>query len=623
MTPVELNGTSKDSFRFFGLGVGKTKNQIVLFYSTQPNQPFKIAVSDKQGYNFKRISEKINHHPWWQIFKTSKEKMDFRLSYTKNNYVLTYLEKVNSHYQLKYRLTKDLISWSKSKKINSIQETGMVIPKTKKIIYGRKKVNLASFKKPSQFPETNKDIFQLKERVLGRSNLKISQIFEFKNGYLCLFYQYQDPNIWDSYSWQLLFLDKKDPAKLKWSKNMPITGQLPNPKNEKIKPLGAVKIKEKLVSYWQVNNHNVYALTQPFFKIQKTKPPTPFPYLEKLKRAPENPIIEPRPENKWESKLVFNPAAVYDGEKVHLIYRATGDDNVSRFGYAQSEDGILINKRLDYPVYQPRKDFETNKEAPLVKAREFVSGGGSGGCEDPKLTKIKDKIYMTYTAWDGAHFPRVALTSIDSDDFCSEEWNWTAPILISPPQEIHKNWTIFPGKVNGKYAMLTGIVPEIEVFYLNDFKFKEKKFLCSERPRGVQTNPETQNSWDNLLRGAGPPPLKTDDGWLVLYHAMDRNDPGRYKVGAMVLDKNDPTEILYRSNTPLLEPDMDYENEGFKAGVVYTCGAVVKNNRLFVYYGGADTVSCVAQMKLSQLLSQMKLDQEIRMKPADPVVMYN
>ena len=104
---------------------------------------------------------------------------------------------------------------------------------------------------------------------------------------------------------------------------------------------------------------------------------------------------------------------------------------------------------------------------------------------------------------------------------------------------------------------------------------------------------------------------------------MDSNDPGRYKVGAMVLDKNDPTEILYRSNTPLLEPDMDYENEGFKAGVVYACGAVVKDKRLFVYYGGADTVSCAAQMKLDQLLNQMKLDQEIRMKPAEPVVMYN
>jgi predicted GH43/DUF377 family glycosyl hydrolase len=104
---------------------------------------------------------------------------------------------------------------------------------------------------------------------------------------------------------------------------------------------------------------------------------------------------------------------------------------------------------------------------------------------------------------------------------------------------------------------------------------------------------------------------------------MDKRDPNRYKLGAMVVDKNDPTEVLYRSNTPLLEPDMNYENEGFKAGVVYSCGAVVRNKRLLVYYGGADTVSCVAQMKLDQLLNQMKLDQEIRLRPAKSVFMYN
>ena len=107
------------------------------------------------------------------------------------------------------------------------------------------------------------------------------------------------------------------------------------------------------------------------------------------------------------------------------------------------------------------------------------------------------------------------------------------------------------------------------------------------------------------MRGVGPPPLKTKYGWLVLYHAMDRQDPDRYKIGAMLLDLNDPSKIIHRSSSPLLEPDATYENEGFKAGVVYTCGAVIIDDLLYVYYGGADTVICAAFIKLEQLLEQL------------------
>ena len=120
-------------------------------------------------------------------------------------------------------------------------------------------------------------------------------------------------------------------------------------------------------------------------------------------------------------------------------------------------------------------------------------------------------------------------------------------------------------------------------------------------------------AWDNLMRGAGPPPIKTPYGWLLLYHAMDRRDPNRYKIGAMILDEKDPTKILYRSRQPILEPDMPYENEGYKAGVVYSCGAVVKDNELFIYYGGADKVSCVASVPFDKFLNDLKKDAEIKM----------
>ncbi len=222
---------------------------------------------------------------------------------------------------------------------------------------------------------------------------------------------------------------------------------------------------------------------------------------------------------------------------------------------------------------------------------------------------------MVYTAWNGINPPGVALTSISEKDFINQNWNWAEPIMISPPGEIHKNWTIFPEKINKKYAILHSLSPRILVDYVDNLEFKTGDYI-----RSFYSPSGRKNHWDNWMRGAGPPPIKTDDGWLVLYHAMDKYDPGRYKIGGMVLDHKDPTKILYRSDAPLLEPDMGYENEGFKSGVVYTCGAVIKKNRLLVYYGGADTVSCVAHTKLNQLLTDFKNQNQTQMLKT---MMYN
>jgi len=198
----------------------------------------------------------------------------------------------------------------------------------------------------------------------------------------------------------------------------------------------------------------------------------------------------------------------------------------------------------------------------------------------------------------------VALTSISAEDFIARKWNWAKPVLISPPGKINKNWSIFPKKVKGKYAILHSISPKILIDYRDNLSFDGKTYIKSfYKPSG------RKNCWDNWVRGAGPPPIETKIGWLILYHAMDKNDPGKYKIGAMVLDKNDPTKILFRSRVPLLAPDKDYENTGFKPGVVYSCGAVVKDGQLLVYYGGADNVVCLAQIKLNDLLDDLKLDE--------------
>ncbi len=603
MTPAQNKDTSRSRFFLSGLGVAKLENKAVLFYSTKKNYPFNIALSDKNGLNFRPINDKLSFPPRWPWFNKKPKIKDFRVSRIKNKYLLTFLEKDKDRYYLKYRQSPDLIKWSEDEKVDSIHEAGMLIPfpkKEKRLIFGRKKIDLGYFKKLTRQPQKRKTIFQPKEKILGQTNLKICQIFNHQQGILILLYRYQDPDIWEDYSWQLLLVDKDNPQQIIWSKQIPISASIPTTTETKINPLGAVKLKNKLISYWQIGSENIYALTQPFFEIRDSTGPSPFPYLEKLKRHKKNPILEPKPENKWESKLVFNPAAVNIDDKIHLIYRAVGENDISVFGYANTKSGFEIDYRSNKPAYIPREKFEINRQAPKA-TYHYTSGWGCGGCEDPKLTKIKDTIYMTYTAWNGVEPPGVALTSIKVNDFKNQNWNWSEPTRLSPKGEIHKNWALFPDKINGKYAVLHSLSPKILVDYFDDLNFDKNGPIKSYySPSG------RKNHWDNWMRGVGPTPIKTNDGWLIFYHAMDNHDPGRYKVGAMILESNDPTKIKYRTNYPLLEPDMDYENVGFKSGVVYACGAAVKDKKLLVYYGGADTVSCVAYTKIESLVSSLK-----------------
>ncbi len=317
-----------------------------------------------------------------------------------------------------------------------------------------------------------------------------------------------------------------------------------------------------------------------------------------LIRLQENPIISPRPENGWEAWQTFNPGVILLDDKVHFLYRAIGEDGVSRLGYAVSSDGLTIDDRLAYPVYEHEIGERT------FNIYSYFSGGSWGGSEDPRLTRIdgEDVLYMTYTACDGGL--RVGLTSIKVDDFLNNKWKWRLPALISPPGETHKNWLIFPEKINGKYAILHSIKPNIQIEYLDALEFDGTRYIKSSH-----YGPQRKNCWDKWVRGAGAPPIKTKDGWLLFYHAMD-NDWSKYKVGAMLLDLKDPTKVLHRAREPVLEPVEFYENSGYKPGIVYVSGVVIKDGNILVYYGGADNYVCVASAKLEEFLEALK--KEIR-----------
>ena len=171
-------------------------------------------------------------------------------------------------------------------------------------------------------------------------------------------------------------------------------------------------------------------------------------------------------------------------------------------------------------------------------------------------------------------------------------------MLISPPGSINKNWVLFPEKINGKFAILHSISPHVQIDMVDRLEDLAtgtrviKSRFGGDKPR---------KEWDTWVRGVGPPPLKTDKGWLVLYHAIDKKASRKYKIGALLLDLKNPTKIIARSPAPLLAPDTWYENEE-KPGIVYACGAVIDKGTLFVYYGGGDKYVCVAKTPLKKLL---------------------
>jgi predicted GH43/DUF377 family glycosyl hydrolase len=324
-----------------------------------------------------------------------------------------------------------------------------------------------------------------------------------------------------------------------------------------------------------------------------------------LERHENNPIIQPREDRFWEMKATFNPGAIYADKRVHLLYRAIGGDDVSVLGYAASDDGINISERSEGPAYTPETTRKNEPVAPTALPVYCSGGGWNGGCEDPRLTLIDRTVYLMYTAFDGWGSIRIALTSIGLNDFLNKKWQWEKPTLISPPGEIHKNWVIFPEKINGKFAILHSISPNIMIDYFDSLDhFREEEHIIWGSVRRMEVR--EPGRWESLVRGAGPPPIKTKLGWLVFYHAIDRDDPGRYKLGAMVLDEKDPTKVLYRSQGPILEPLAHYENNGLKSGIVYSCGAIVKDGELYVYYGGADSVVCVAMANLDNFLDELK-----------------
>ena len=310
----------------------------------------------------------------------------------------------------------------------------------------------------------------------------------------------------------------------------------------------------------------------------------------KLIKYQNNPILKPNQFYSWQSKAVFNPTVFHYQDKFHLIYRAMGQDNTSVLGYATSTDGYNIDYLHPTPVYLPRLEFES-KRIP----------GANSGCEDPRATVIGDKLYLVYTAYDSVNPPRIALTSILLSDFIAQRFdNWATPKLITEPGVDDKDGCLLPEKVDNKFVFFhrpggKGMCIDC----VDNLDFDHGDYLKSDFCISLNLN-----NWDNLKTGIAGTPIKTKKGWLVFYHALNKIDH-YYRVGCLLLDLTDMKKIIGKVQTPILEPEQPYERQGQISNVVFPCGQVVVDNRLFVYYGAADTTIGVATIGIEQLLDSI------------------
>lgn len=300
--------------------------------------------------------------------------------------------------------------------------------------------------------------------------------------------------------------------------------------------------------------------------------------VELAKRVKENPILKPIAEHPWENKEVFNAGILDLDDTIHIVYRAQGDDGVSRLGYATTKNGVKILDRENKPIYEPRADFE------------------SRGCEDPRLTKIGSTIYMVYTAFDGVHPPRVALTSISVKDFLAKRWSkWAMPVLATPDQVADKDACLMPEKIGGEYMWIHRIDPLICADFLENIDFSKNRLT-----RCMEIMGPRPGMWDSTKVGIAGPPIKTKKGWLLIYHGVSKTST--YRLGAVLLDLKNPSIIISRSVDTIFEPVEEYERVGVIKNAVFSCGAALRGDTIWVYYGGADTVLGVAKVSLIKLL---------------------
>lgn len=584
------------------LSAGQINGKVILIgQETNIGGPQLTIFESEDGINFSPTAKKIKLVPLGRFAANITKDRGFRLSVLHDEYYLNYVTKKGENSSLALAKSSDGEKFSIISEIDSIEETGQIVPNfrfhdTYVLYYGQEYLKVA-------FSKDLKNWQEIKDPILSPRNdffdhkLEIMGSIVTDKGILAIY----DCSKGDGQNNHIqcggVLFSHSDPGKVIWRSEIPIFKEVTDKGIGK--PLGVVFEKDNMFLYWSINETDLLISSIPMPFSSKVKDG-----IKLLKRHPANPIISPDNKHDWEAEGTFNSAAIYLNGKVHIIYRAVGRDGISSFGYAESTNGYEIDNRLDSPIFYPGsiKNKPANYKD-LCSNGLYSSGGSWGGCEDPKLTKIDGRIYMTYVVFNGYEPQRVAITSISEKNFLDKNWDWEEPVMMSAPDVINKSACLLPEKIENKYVIFHRIFPDILIDYVDDLKFENNNWL-----KGDYKIPARSAFWDSRKLSVGATPIKTDLGWLVIYHAIDDRDPSRYKIGAMILDYNDLSKVLYRTNQPILVPEAHYENDG-KPGVVYPSGAVVLNDELYVYYGGGDKVVCVATTPMKNILNHLQSSQ--------------
>jgi predicted GH43/DUF377 family glycosyl hydrolase len=283
------------------------------------------------------------------------------------------------------------------------------------------------------------------------------------------------------------------------------------------------------------------------------------------------PILTPQGDG-FEAKGVFNPAVVRDGDRYVMLYRAQDAQGTSRLGMAISMDGIRF-LREQAPALAPEAAYELR-----------------GGVEDPRLVKIGGTFYLTYTAYDGKDAQLALATSPDL-----RRWERRGVIMPANQGRWNVKWTksgaILDVPVKGRYWM----------YYMADaaqgsdqmgVAYSEDRLRWTEALDGPVLS-RRPGFFDSRVVEPGPPPVMTPEGILLVYNGAD--DRLVYRTGWVLFDREDPTRVLARSDTPVFEPQRAWELHGQVPNVVFVEGLVREGNRWLFYYGGADQSVGVAE----------------------------
>ena len=294
-----------------------------------------------------------------------------------------------------------------------------------------------------------------------------------------------------------------------------------------------------------------------------------------LHRFEGNPVISLE-DVPFRCNAVFNGAVVKKGDEYYHLLRVEGQQGYSVFALARSKDGLHFTVE-DKPVMIPAS------KDPFAKYE-------TRGIEDPRITELEGIYYVMYTAY-SKYGTRIVLAK--TEDF----YHYERIALVSGPG--NKDGILFPEKINSEYVRLDRPIGK----GVGSMWVSYSKNLVDWGKSQLQMTPRP-GLWDSFRIGASVPPIKTEHGWLEIYHGVKKTVAGLiYRIGTVLTDLEQPHKVIARCSEPILSPREDYERIGDVGNVTFACGAVLENSgEIKVYYGAADTCICVATTNFNELI---------------------